>query len=375
MFRKFWIEYKTSFRKSSLYGPYHRLRNRLNHTVDNVTLAILWVASRNTFLSNVYYVFNGDFSREHRSVLLGRVKYYSDRRGLRASQSMLRRNIHRLEKGMIMRPRRPLFAVDYIEQTVDAYEKRINSANGDFNSEIVWAFHVLQEYFHICGEAPAVRRVRDRFGALTPPIPSQIVDAPLLRKPLPYSSASRPPLDITYEEFLQLARRRRSVRWFRQTPVEVEKIDKLLQLARLAPTACNRMPFNFLVIEKPEQIAKVAGFAGGTGGFGHQIPLLLVVTGDLSDYAHEKDRHLIYIDASLAAMSLMFGAETLGLSSCAINWSDVGERERSIYGELDFLPLYVRPIMLIAVGYPDDEGLIPFSSKKEIKYLKQVPER
>ena len=61
---------------------------------------------------------------------------------------------------------------------------------------------------------------------------------------------------------------------------------------------------------------------------------------------------LVYIDGSLAAMQLMLALESLGLSSCSINWPDVEERERQLAKILG-LAYQERTVMLLAVGYAD----------------------
>ena len=57
--------------------------------------------------------------------------------------------------------------------------------------------------------------------------------------------------------------------------------------------------------------------------------MIIVIVGELDAYEYDRDRHLIYIDGSLAAMTFMLALETLGLSSCPINWSGV---EGAAYG-------------------------------------------
>src|SRR5690606_11830299 len=75
--------------------------------------------SRTRFLSMMYYgFFSRALSREAYAVLSGRRRYYEESSG---SYYCLIRNIHRLEKGLCMPNRRPVFASDYIEETVDAY--------------------------------------------------------------------------------------------------------------------------------------------------------------------------------------------------------------------------------------------------------------
>ena len=57
---------------------------------------------------------------------------------------------------------------------------------------------------------------------------------------------------------------------------------------------------------------------------------IVQVVGNLAAYPLERDRHLIYIDSALASMQLMLAAETLGLSTCPINWPDVDFAEQNI---------------------------------------------
>ncbi len=101
-------------------------------------------------------------------------------------------------------------------------------------------------------------------------------------------------------------------------------------MARQAPTACNRLPYEFLVFDDPDQVQRVAAIPLGAAGYSHQIPAIIVVKGRLDSYFSPRDRHVPYIDASLAAMSFLLALETLGLSSSVINWPDFEPLERKI---------------------------------------------
>jgi len=174
---------------------------------------------------------------------------------------------------------------------------------------------------------------------------------------------------VEYEDFLRLSRRRRSVRWFLPDSVPRELLDKALTAAAEAPSACNRQPFEFRIFDDPGRVAEVAALPMGAGGFAHNIPVLVVVTGRLSAFFHPRDRHVIYIDGSLAAMGFMLALETLGLSSCAINWPDIPERERAMAEALDLAP-DERPVLLMAVGFPDPEGEVACSRKQSLDHLR-----
>ena len=105
-------------------------------------------------------------------------------------------------------------------------------------------------------------------------------------------------------------------------------------------------------------------------GYRHQIPTVIVVKGNLDSYFSPRDRHVIYIDASLAARGVMYALDSLGLASSVINWPDFEPLEAKMAKTLRLAP-QERVIMLIAVGYADPEGIIPFSEKKSLDVLRR----
>src|SRR5690606_12359360 len=119
-----------------------------------------------------------------------------------------------------------------------------------------------------------------------------------------------------------------------------------------------------LFCNDPIKSSKIAACAGGTTGFSENIPSIVVVVGDLSAYPSERDRHLIYIDGALATMQFILALQAQGLSSCCINWPEVERSEKRIRGIID-LKVHERIIMLLAVGYADPQGGIPYSQKKK----------
>jgi nitroreductase len=301
------------------------------------------------------------FNREQAGVLRGRRNYYRNKKRNRVTHVELRRNIHRLEKGIIMRPRRDIFARDYITETVEFYAdaaEQCRVAPGTMEiSEMDWAHNVLEEYFTVStGSHPVVDAARARFAALDY-VPTTAATVPYIKKNI---------ATVSYDEMMELAMQRRSVRWFDDKAVPRELVDKALLIGRQSPTACNRLPYEFRVFDGPEMVAKVAGLPFGASGYAHNIPTIIVVVGKLESYFSPRDRHAIYVDSSLAAMSFIFGLETLGLSSSIINWPDFEPLEAKMQKTLG-LQMSDRVVMLIAVGYAHPEGLVPFSQKKELE--------
>lgn len=323
---------------------------------------------------HVYYFFAPlTFNREQAAVWRGRRDYYRYKNKPSVSHVGLRRNVHRLEKALIMKPRRPVFAADYIVETVEFYRSMVKRTQGDSGrfdwDELRWAHDVLHEYFGaITGENQKVSTARALFESIDLDESMTQADAEL-RVPRPKRDLS----SVSYDDLLALAEQRRSVRWYEDRPVPRELIDKAILVARQAPTACNRLPYEFRVFDDAEKVQRVIALPFGAAGFGGNVKTVIVVVGKLSSYFSPRDRHAIYIDSSLASMSFLFALETLGLSSTVINWPDLEPLEAKMQKMLG-LEFSERVIMLIAVGYADREALVPFSQKKELDTLRSYNE-
>lgn len=334
----------------------------------NFKLAALGTVVRSSFLTRLFYLFFSEFSREYAAVLYGRLAHIREAGAASddGAKYTLRRNTHRLEKGLIMRPRRDVFAAGYIGETVNIYCSLAddNDESSAMASLLGWAGDVLHRYFEAVPENvnEKVDRLRRKFLETTQRHKRPVGErAPFIR--------DRAPLRINIDDMLELAKRRRSVRWYEQKSVPREIIDQAMLVGGYAPSACNRQPFEFLVFDKPEDAARIGSIAMGTVGFAQNFPCLIVIVGQLRAFPFERDRHVPYIDASLAAMGFQFALEVQGVSSCCINWPDIECREKVMADALGLEPDQ-RVIMLMSVGYPDPEGRVPFSQKKTVDELR-----
>jgi len=342
---------------------FHYLRTFASRSKRNIETLITNIAVINGVFASLYYViFSRDFDREHISVLKGKLQYKKNLEKTSGSSVLLRRNIHRLEKGLIAKNQRKVFGLSYINETIKVYSDCLNSVNQNtnINEEIQWAHDVLEKFFSIVEKEPKVDYAKKIFNNL-----KKLEN----KQKYPYKRDLKLPLSVSYEQFLKLAERRRSVRWYLQKKVPREIIDKALHIASLSPSACNRQPFKYIIFDKTEDIKQIASIPMGTAGFSDNFPGVIVLVTDLSAFFHERDRHLIYIDTSLSVMSFMYALETLGISSCAINWPDIVGKEKILKKELN-LSKHERVIMFISYGYPDPEGKVPYSQKKPLSQIR-----
>lgn len=344
---------------SSILGRIFRVRQKLSE-------AYLRVAPINALTSLIYYsLFDGGFLREQRAVLAGKKAHLVSAAEISPIRYTLRRNIHRLEKALVMRPRRPVFALDYIGETVSAYGEIVQRDHEvpERAGEIQWFTNVLEVYFSSIESHPLTSGLKEVFEKAREHAQS------VGQGCVPYPRSSIEQSSISYDMLFRLYRQRRSTRWFLDEPVPRDVLDKAVLAALQSPSACNRQPFQFRIIDGPA-VKQIASIPMGTSGYSGNIPVIVAVVGSLDAYFDERDRHVIYVDGALASMSFMLALETLGLASCPINWPDIEDRERAMDKALDLKP-WERPIMLMAVGKPDPTGGIPYSEKAPLSCMRR----
>lgn len=326
---------------------------------SRIKYILIWTISHSRVLTTIYFALAPYYRREQRALVSGLLKHMTDSKQ-DASFFLLRRNIHRIEKGLVMPDRRPLFAVEYIGETVDYYTQCLKkNTKGAMRPELDWATDVLHQYFASVVSHPYVHAARSSFIDVAPKEKGEA---------LPYERGTVQS-SVTYENLMSLVRQRKSVRTFRQKPVPRKLVDKALAIATRAPSSCNRQPIRYRIFDEGPLLLEMRQLPLGTAGFADNIPMICALTGDHSAYFYERDRHSIYIDGSLSAMLFMLALETVGLASCPLNWAEIDSRDRRLE-KLAGLPPYERAIMFIAIGFPDAKGKVAYSERKPLDALR-----
>lgn len=165
-------------------------------------------------------------------------------------------------------------------------------------------------------------------------------------------------------EFLELAKSRYAVRKYQDKKVEEEKLQKILEAARVAPTAANRQPQRLIVIQSEEGLNKLKKAANLYGA-----PLAIIVCGDKeSVWKRQLDgKDALDIDTTIATDHMMLEAANLGLGTlwvCAFNPAIIREEFN--------LPEKVEPVNILAIGYADGEPASPDRHKETRKPLEHI---
>ena len=140
----------------------------------------------------------------------------------------------------------------------------------------------------------------------------------------------------------ELMKERCSVREFTDQPVEKDKLIQVLEAARVAPSAANRQPWHFIVLQDEELKKAVSSH------WGSKSPVIIVICGDHSASWFRKDgKDHCDIDAAIAVDHMTLMVTELGLGSC---WVCAFDSARTT--EVLDLPEHLEPIALLPLGYP-----------------------
>ena len=151
-------------------------------------------------------------------------------------------------------------------------------------------------------------------------------------------------------EFLELAKKRYSERSFDKShKIEEEKLSKILEAGRVAPTACNFQPQKIYVLKTEDSLWKVAKLTHT-----YEASVVLLVCYDETivwKNAREEGYNTGEQDAAIVASSMMFEAEELGIHSLWIRGFN-----SKVVSETFELPENIKPVMMLALGYPSEKS-------------------
>jgi len=148
-------------------------------------------------------------------------------------------------------------------------------------------------------------------------------------------------------DFLELAKKRYSVRAYKSTPVEDEKLKYILEAARMAPTGTNRQSFQLIVIHTAGREKELRPIYDKDWFVQAPIVICACATTIQGQPYTEGGS---YRNVAIVMDHLILAATDLGLGTCWIGAFNP-DAAREILGP----PKEVKPIVFATVGYPDDE--------------------
>ncbi len=146
---------------------------------------------------------------------------------------------------------------------------------------------------------------------------------------------------------MDLIVKRRSIRKYKETAVEEDKIQKILEAIRLAPSALNRQGWVFYVVRDRERIQRVAD-AAGIFPWLYRVPVILVgcgTTHECMTNKHNSDT----VDVSIAMSFAMLEAQEQGLGTCWMAHFDPDKMRKALDADEN-----ENPVVLMPLGYADE---------------------
>jgi nitroreductase len=154
---------------------------------------------------------------------------------------------------------------------------------------------------------------------------------------------------------LDLLTSRQSDRKYSDRPVEKEKLDRIIEAGRMAPSACNAQPWKFIVVTDHQLVLKIAGAASakliGMNSFVAQAPVIIVIVREQANLSSRvgasiKSKDYSLIDIGIATENICLQAHAEGIGSCIIGWFDEGELKKLLS-----IPKSKRVELIITLGY------------------------
>src|SRR5512136_2681423 len=114
---------------------------------------------------------------------------------------------------------------------------------------------------------------------------------------------------------------RKSVRAYLERPVEDEKLNAVLEAARLAPSASNRQEWRFVIVREPETRKLLAGIASSQGHV-YKAPVVVVACAETDEHIMQCGQLSYPIDVAIALEHISLAAVELGLGTCWVGAFD-----------------------------------------------------
>lgn len=162
-------------------------------------------------------------------------------------------------------------------------------------------------------------------------------------------------------KFTDVVKLRRSVRKFSDRQVENEKIEQILESARMAPSWANKQCWSFIIVKDKEKIELLSKAVGVINIWLKKSPILIVACGDPKLSGIRNGIEYFTVDVAISMEHLILSAANLGLGSC---W--IGSFDEDRTKEILEIPDKIRVVAITPIGYPAEKAGMQESIRRVI---------
>jgi nitroreductase len=150
-------------------------------------------------------------------------------------------------------------------------------------------------------------------------------------------------------EFSDVVASRKSIRDYLDKNVEDEKLTKILEAARLAPSWANKQCCQYILVKDKTKIQELTG---GFSGWLKQAPVIIVACADPKDSGSHNNMDYYLVDVGISMQQLILAATDLGLGTCWVGGFDEAKIKKILQ-----VPASIKVVALTPIGYPAYAGL------------------
>lgn len=125
--------------------------------------------------------------------------------------------------------------------------------------------------------------------------------------------------DPEYMNYEELVKNRHSIRHFSHIPLDIDIVKNAIFLAQYTPSACNRQGWKSYIVQDKFKMKQLLENQNGNRGFGQEFDKLIVITGDLRSFNHDREVFQVYIDGGMYAMRVLDSLYYHKIAACPLS--------------------------------------------------------
>ena len=170
---------------------------------------------------------------------------------------------------------------------------------------------------------------------------------------------------LGYKDFVKS---RHSMRHFSKESVDVERVERAVQLAQYTPSACNRQGWKTIIISNKRVVKEVCANQNGNEGFGHEFDKMLLITADLRCFNRDRELYQAFIDGGMYAENILNALHYEHIASVPLSASFNEVQEMNMRKLLNLHEAEVL-ILLIGIGNYPEICQTARSERKQAEYI------
>lgn len=250
-------------------------------------------------------------------------------------------NYHIIEKGLSMPHRRLGFGKDVLISLTKICKHYFEQYGN--NDQLEYAVSIVKEYdeLHKAEKYKLDDNLQDNINSLLLMFPNAIPAEQIHYTKKQFFDDSNAPFDV-------FSCSRHSMRHF-GGKVDIEQIKKAVNLAKNAPSACNKQPVRIYVVSDKQMVSNILEMQQGNRGFGQDIDKVIIITTQYTGCTRFSERYMPFMDAGIFTMNLLYSLHFYHIGAIPLVWLSTKERDNKLRDKVN-IPQNEVPAIVIGLG-------------------------